>query len=516
MKLFNTFIFIFFFCAISIASCAEKDTPVYLSVNSVEVSSFDVTADWAPPPDVMAVTDGSLLTRWSSNYTDNQWIVLDFGRPRVLSKVVIFWEAAYAVDYDILVSEDNQNWRRVSSLEKQDGGLDEIVFAPVKARAVKLAGKKRFNPDWGISAWELLCFGPGSKNPGDKTLSVVYPRLADKLLEKDFKQVELKIEEPQVSPGAVKLNEMQKGVVYTSWGRTELGTEASDKTLERLKKVGVSHLGIMIVWYQDTVEEDVIGPDAKDTPDDKALIHAINRAHSLGMKVMLKPHVDIRTDEWRGYIIPSNDWFTSYKNYLMYYVRLAEQYNVEVFSIGTELVNVTLPNWQSQWDSIIRDIRKAYSGRIVYSANWDEYKSVPFWNKMDFIGIDAYFPLTAKKDPTKKELIAGWQAHAAEIDEWLKAEKLKKPVVFNEIGYCSADGTNIQPWMVFADIPGAVIDQEEQADCMDAMLAVCSAYPWFKGFYWWNYFPTVRYSPLGYTIQNKRAEEIFINWLRKI
>ena len=68
-----------------------------------------------------------------------------------------------------------------------------------------------------------------------------------------------------------------------------------------------------------------------------------------------------------------------------------------------------------------------------------------FWEKLDFVGIDAYFPLTEKNDPTTEELIAGWQRHAEEIEQWLKQKQLDKPVVFTEIGYCSADGTNTQP-----------------------------------------------------------------------
>jgi hypothetical protein len=296
---------------------------------------------------------------------------------------------------------------------------------------------------------------------------------------------------------------------------------ASDQTLEYLNKIGVRHIAIIIVWFQDTNEEKNIYADSKDTPEDKALVHAINKAHSLGMKVMLKPHVDIKTDpqtgpQWRGDIIPSKEWFNSYKNFLMPYAKLASQYNAELFSIGTELVNTTTSNWNSEWEDIIKEIRSVYSGSLVYSANWDEYKTVEFWHKLDYIGIDAYFALTAKRDPTKEELVSAWKVHADNIDRWLKERQINKPVIFTEIGYCSADGTNIQPWNVLSNLSEKFIDQQEQADCLDAMLTVCTAYPWFKGLYWWNYFPQVRYSPLGYTIRDKKAEEVFSEWLKRL
>lgn len=503
------------FCGTNIQCLAQDTSLVYLKVNAVNVSSFDATPDWAPLPDAKATIDGDLLTRWSSSYTDNQWIAFDFGSPKVVSKIVIFWEAAYAMDYDILISSDNQDWKPLISLKDKDGGTDEIEFAPVKTQFVKILGLKRFNPDWGVSLWETLFFGPGKDNPDDKPLAEVYPKLADKLTQKEAVKAP-EIEEPVASPGKVTLEEFQKGVVYTSWGKTELASPASDETLEHLNEIGVRHLGIMVVWYQDTIEEKCILPDSKDTPDDAALAHAINKAHALGMKVMLKPHVDVKTGQWRGDIIPSSEWFFSYKNYLLYYAKLANQYNVELLSIGTELVNTTTSNYQSEWEGIIKEIKKVYTGYLVYSANWDEYKTVGFWDKLDFVGIDAYFPLTAKKGPTKEELAAAWRGQGLEIDKWLKENKINKPVVFTEIGYCSADGTNIQPWSVLSNLPEKFIDQEEQADALDAMLSVCSAYPWFKGLYWWNYFPKKTWSPLGYTIRGKKAEEVFSEWLKKI
>ena len=525
-------LFLFFlFCTMNIVSCAQQQPEdssvhpvkkevsngVYLKVGSVNVSSFDITPDWAPLPKPGVVVDGNLLTRWSSNYTPDQWICLDFGEPRVMDKIVIFWEAAYAVDYDILTSLDNKNWQPALSLKGQDGGIDEIEFsAPLQVRFVKILGKKRFNPQWGISIWEMVCFGPKSKNPGGKALAIIYPKIASQLKGEEIPEVKPEMEEPQASPGALSLNEFQKGVSYTSWGRTELGTEVSDQTLEYLYKLGVRHIGIMIVWMQDTIEEDVISPDLKDTPEDKALAHAINKAHSLGMKVMLKPHVDVKTGQWRGDIIPSQAWFASYKDYMLHYARLAAQYNVELFSIGTELGNTTLPGWQSQWEDVIKKVREVFPGCLAYSANWDECKTVDFWDKLDIIGIDAYFSLTAEKDPAKKELIAGWQQNVLEIDEWLKEKKLNKPVIFSEVGYCSADGANIQPWAVLSNLEEEFVDQQEQADCLEAMLIACSAYPWFKGFYWWNYFPQERWSPLGYTIRGKQAEQVLIDWLEKL
>jgi len=519
---------LFAFSSINMASCGQgSDTAtcpaesksssgeVYLAVSSTEVSSFDATPEWAPPQEPKALTDGNLLTRWSSGYQDDQWVILDFGKSKVISKIVICWEAAYAVDYDILISKDKENWKSLLFLKDSDGDIDRLEFSPVEARYVKIIGRKRVNPTWGISVWEVLCFGPENKNPEDKSLIFVYPKLVDKLELKDTQKVVSQAEKPLASPGALLLGELQKGVVYTSWGKTELGTEASDQTLEYLKELGVRYVSIMIVWSQASINEKTVSPDDKDTPSDIALVHAINKAHSLGMKVMLKPHVEVKSGEWRGEIVPSQEWFASYSNYIINYATMAEQYHVEAFSVGTELANTTYPEWQSSWESIIKEVRKNYSGRVVYGANWNEYKTVGFWDKLDFIGISAYFPLTTKKDPTKEELVAAWEKNCENIGEWLDSKGLDKPVVFTEIGYCSANGTNTKPWS-FSDISEESVDQEEQANSLEAMLIVCFQYPWFKGFYLWNYFPQERWSPLGYTIRGKLAEDVFKKRLKSI
>jgi len=502
-------------CCANIQCIAQDGGLVYLKVDSVTVSSFDETPDWAPPHNPKATIDGDKLTRWSSNYTDNQWISFDFGQPKALSKIILCWEKAYAADYDILISDDNQNWKALESLKDRQGGDEEIEFLPIKTRFVKILGIKRAT-EFGISLWETLFFGPAKDNPQDKPLSEVYPELASQLAAKGAETKEIEAEKPFLSPGALTPQEFQKGVVYTSWSNTELGTTASDQTLEYLSKIGVRHLAIMVVWFQDTNDEKTVYADPKDTPEDKAIIHTINKAHSLGIKVMLKPHVDIKTGQSRIDIIPSQEWFASYKDYLLHYAKLAAQYNVEAFSIGTELLNTTTPNWQSAWEGIIKEIRAVFSGPLVYGANWDEYKTIGFWDKLDFVGIDAYFPLTAKKNPTKEELISAWKGITEDMDKWLKEKQINKPVIFTEVGYCSAEGTNIQPWNVLSNLPEKFIDQQEQADALDAMLTVCTTYPWFKGFYWWNYFPQDRWSPLGYTIKGKGAEEVFSGWLKKL
>ena len=87
------------------------------------------------------------------------------------------------------------------------------------------------------------------------------------------------------------------------------------------------------------------------------------------------------------------DWLVleaSYENYLLEYARVAEEVNAKIFCIGTELEKFVI-NRPNYWQSLIAKIKTVYTGKLTYAANWDEFKRVPFWNELDFIGCRCIF-----------------------------------------------------------------------------------------------------------------------------
>ena len=186
------------------------------------------------------------------------------------------------------------------------------------------------------------------------------------------------------------------------------------------------------------------------------------------------------------------------------------------WGIGTELSNTTKSTWKAKWVDIINEIRKVYKGPITYAANWDEYDTVSIWNDVDYIGMDAYFPLTEKANPSEGELVAGWTKHANTLEKWLKDNKLNKPVIFTEVGYDAMEGSNMKPWRVLSTLAKYKENQDEQANCLESLFTVLSNRSWFKGFYWWNYFPRSDLGPFGYTLRGKKGEKILSDWFKKI
>ena len=104
------------------------------------------------------VTDGKTGTRWSSHFSDPQWIMIDLGHVCFIRAVRLQWEAAYGREYDIQVSLDAQKWKTVKSLKDMAGGPQNIWMKLVKARYIRLYGKKRAT-QWGYSLWEFEVFG---------------------------------------------------------------------------------------------------------------------------------------------------------------------------------------------------------------------------------------------------------------------------------------------------------------------------------------------------------------------
>ncbi|MBU1084226.1 MAG: discoidin domain-containing protein, partial [Candidatus Omnitrophica bacterium] len=497
----------------AIQASSADGTLVYIPVSAASASSFDQTPDWAPEPNPMAPVDGDMMTRWSSGYEGGeQWISFDLGGYRVVSDIIVRWERAYAVDYDVMVSNDQKTWDLARAEKNSAGGAVESEFSPVKCRYVKISSTKRVNDAWGVSIWEVEIYGPKDKNPGTVKTKEEYLSGGDEEISR--KEVEEAIK--KISSAVIPMNvrPFQKGVVYTSWMSDELALPASDLTLTYLKEIGIDTIGIMVPAYQETLVSTEIytneGPQG-DTPTDQALEHAVKTCHELGMRVMIKPHVDPRTDEARIDILPSEAWFDSYERFITRYAKFSQENGVEIFAIGTELEATTFESWTHRWNALIDKVKSVYAGKLTYAANWTEYAEVPFWDRMDFVGIDAYFPLTNDDNASPQDLAAAWGVIADKIEVWLKNKGLtEKGVILTEIGYPSADGANRQPWAAISSQE----DQQEQADCLEAVMKILTARSWFKGYYLWQYFPQDRWSPLGFTVKGKKAEEIIKKWLK--
>ena len=306
--------------------------------------------------------------------------------------------------------------------------------------------------------------------------------------------------------------DFQKGMCYTTWNSTAYSSAKSGKSLEKLKSLNVEWVAILTTYYQDSCFSTSIFSTEK-TPSDQSFKNAIEKAHSLGLKVMVKPHLDLLSTEeggWRGEIacIRETDWqvwFKSYEEFMLHYAEIAEEMGAEMLCIGTELTTATASH-TDEWKKIIRAIRKVYKGKLTYAANWsEEYLHIKFWDDLDYAGIDAYFPLSDKDSPTYEELMESWKKWVVEIEKWQK--DINKPVIFPEVGYRSSTKAAYHPWEHGTDTK---VDLELQLNCYKALMDTFSSKEWFYGTYWWDWGTSVKMGGKfnrNFTPQNKPTQD---------
>ena len=312
-----------------------------------------------------------------------------------------------------------------------------------------------------------------------------------------------------------------KGMTVNAWSTEAYNSSDFDQSIQNLANVKANWVTFTVFWFMEAHDDTEIHrrPDLY-TASDSSLIHAIQKAHELGMKVALKPMVDVVDGTWRGQIAPLNWtlWFENYRNFINHYADLAQTNDVELFIVGTELKSSQL--LESEWRKVISNVRTRFLRKITYAANWDSYGTnhIKFWDALDYVGVDAYFPLTNSYNPTLEQLIKAWSCCTASgwwgtgrnwTEELYSTHILTgKKIIFTEIGYCSQDGTNTKPWDWHVS---SIADFQEQADCYQAALEAFKNKEWFGGWFWWNWETSPDAGGLTdkhYTPQNKPAENI--------
>jgi hypothetical protein len=109
--------------------------------------------------------DGNLSTRWSSQFSDPQWISIDLGSSKAIDHVTLRWEAAFGADYQIQTSTDGNQWTTVRTVTGGDGGTDDFAGLAARGRFVRMFGTRRATP-WGYSLFEFQVNGPAGGGGG--------------------------------------------------------------------------------------------------------------------------------------------------------------------------------------------------------------------------------------------------------------------------------------------------------------------------------------------------------------
>lgn len=252
----------------------------------------------------------------------------------------------------------------------------------------------------------------------------------------------------------------------------------------------------------------------------EGITESIELAKKNGLKIMLKPQIWIRGG-WVGDMDFDNesDWLTwekDYRAYIMSFVNIAIQNDVELICVGTEF-RLSVQKREAFWRSLIKDIREIYTGQLTYSSNWDSYQKVPIWDVLDFVGISAYFPLSDMDTPPTMLLTYRWRKHVKQLRKF--SEKHDRPILFTEYGYLSVDGAAGKTWELEKKVHSLNINEQAQANGYEALFTSFWNEDFWAGGFLWKWFPNGQghegYPERDYTPQNKIAESVLKNWYGK-
>ena len=281
----------------------------------------------------------------------------------------------------------------------------------------------------------------------------------------------------------------QNGISFAMANGLEVGYHAPavDRQLEHLTDLGANAVSLMPFAYQEYPDQPELrflnqNPVSE---TDVGLVHAARRARARGFTVLWKPHLWISHDSWPGDVAMTTPedwqrWFQIYRRYIVHHAVLAQHCDAELFSIGVELGRTV--EREAEWRKLIAAVRGVYDGRLTYSGNWwADYDRATFWDALDTVGVDAYFPLADTAEADRATLVAG--ARRARDELARAAERFGKPILLTEVGFSARHGAWVSPHE-----EGGELSEAHQALAYEVLFETLGHPDWLAGVYLWKVF----------------------------
>lgn len=255
------------------------------------------------------------------------------------------------------------------------------------------------------------------------------------------------------------------------------GAEAAD-SMRLMSEHGVTWTALAYSALQATPFSTEIPFDQAPTVTDDEIVGAIREAHALGMKVCLKPVVNVADGTWRAHIgffdwdVPGEpswtEWFAAYRAFILHAARIAEAEGCAMLCIGCEMVRAD--GQEAHWRALIADVRTVYSGLVTYNCDKYQEDRVTWWDAVDVISSSGYYPIDS------------WEAQLDRIERVVVDSG--KPFFFMEAGCPSREGSAALPndW----SLPGAPSGQE-QLRYFEEMFRAVRAREWVRGLMLWDW-----------------------------
>ncbi len=291
------------------------------------------------------------------------------------------------------------------------------------------------------------------------------------------------------------------------WASDQIGA-----TLTEIRSTGANWIAIHP--YAGIQEDGGIRfRDSGSTP--QFLRRPVEEAHTQGLKVLLKPHLAYwrSSFKWRGDIRfeGPESWkrfFEDYSRWIQYLIEAVP--DADGLILATEL-DATLDH-EREWRRILREVRAIYHGPVSYAANWTDYQRVPFWDDLDAVGIQAYFPVADADNISEKAIRANWGGLMTRLRNF--SEEVRRPIIFTELGYNRSYEAPVRPWDHRTDDEGAsAIQQASLRLALEAVRKEASV----LGSFLWKWFPQPRTVGRDFQLASPGMKNVVQeSWLERI
>jgi len=314
-----------------------------------------------------------------------------------------------------------------------------------------------------------------------------------------------------------------KGFTYGFDGKKgDYRTAEAHESMERLASIGCEWTALAFIINQDTFSSTVIRPDYRYTVTDKDIIEAVNKFHSMNVKVCMKPVLNCADGMWRANIkFPDSDfenlrdywkeWFENYTAFLCHYAEIAEDTGCEMFCVGCEMLGTE--HKEEYWRNTIKEVRKYYSGPLVYNTNHGAEFNVKWWDAVDYIGTSAYYGVAKVPGDSMENMKKEWDEHKSMLCE-LSKQNGQKQIIFMEIGCRSARGCAMIPYdFNHREFP---YDEDEQAAFYESCMLSMWDEEWFGGYFWWDWYTKIPKAEkeIGFSVVGKKTEKLLETWYK--
>lgn len=356
----------------------------------------------------------------------------------------------------------------------------------------------------------------------EKYSSWIPEKKAVKVLEKKWHRY-LKKQEAAPQASRKEVVPFLKGFNFSHEGYSiynGYGSRLASRSLQELRSIHANAVAIVPYSYMRDPKKPSFIPFSQraGSENDESVIHSHYEAKKRGLFTVLKPQIWIGRNSWPGDVEMSSEeewqqFFEHYHRWMRHYALLAEMYGFDMLCVGVEFAKATVARDQD-WRTLIKKLRGIYSGPMTYAANWgEEFENLQFWDELDYIGLDCYYPLSKKEQPSKEELTQHFNQVLDLIEE--TCHSYNKPMIFTEIGFRSVKNTWTQP---HEEPLGRPFDEQCQNLCYEVVLENIQDKDFCNGLLWWKWSCNLdnrQQNNTGFTPYNKLAQHTVKEWFRQ-